>query len=548
MIRAHKEIILLIAILIVAAFLRFWKLGVVPAGVTNDELGYIYNAYSLATTGRNVFGEFLPLFTWVNQGGFPFLPLATYLPIPFYWLFGLSATIGRLPAAILGVGDVLLVYTLTKLLFKKSGLALLSGLFLAISPWHLHFSRSAYDPNFSLFFYLLGILLFVAEAKKGRIPLFSTISFLLAIYSYRGMNIILFPLSLLLIWFGVTVLEMKRRQWTAFVIGIAGITASLFIVIMLNGKAYLTAEGSIFGDMRMQQEIDTQIREAQGPLVIRRIFLNKPMYIVSKLRENYVKGYSPEFLFLYTEQNKIYSIWSRGRIFFLDMIFIIPGIAYLYQVNKRAATFVVLLALIAGLPGMLGGLPYSARNLLLSTVFPVFAAGGLLFVWRSTLISRIRPLVLSILIISYSYLLGSYLFDYYGRYAFYSGEAWFQSLKEVSYNILENKDRYDETIVGTASFGDLLQYAFYAQLNPRDVQTAWQTQEQNSNIKFSLHDISFTTECLSIDEKNPALFQESKAILYIVHESCNKSATPSALIKDYPGNTVWKVYKLENYE
>src|SRR3989338_8871243 len=120
MIRAHKEIILLIAILIVAAFLRFWKLGVVPAGVTNDELGYIYNAYSLATTGRNVFGEFLPLFTWFNQGGFPFLPLATYLPIPFYWLFGLSATIGRLPAAILCVGDVLLVYTLKQFLFKKS--------------------------------------------------------------------------------------------------------------------------------------------------------------------------------------------------------------------------------------------------------------------------------------------------------------------------------------------------------------------------------------------------------------------------------------------
>src|SRR3989344_1360808 len=437
-----KKHFLLLLILLLAIFLRFWQLGLVPVGVTHDELGYIYNSYSISQTGKNVFGEFLPLLSWLYIGNFPFLPVPIYMSVPFFWFFGLSAFVGRLPSAILGTLDVFLLYILVKQIFNKTSLALLSALFLAISPWHLHFSRSAYDPNFALFFYLLGIVIFIYEVRSKKLPIFSVVAILFAIFSYRGMNIILFPLSLLLIWFGVTVLEMKRRQWTAFVIGIAGITASLFIVIMLNGKAYLTAEGSIFGDMRMQQEIDTQIREAQGPLVIRRIFLNKPMYIVSKLRENYVKGYSPEFLFLYTEPNKIYSIWSRGRIFFLDMIFIIPGIAYLYQVNKSAATFVVLLALIAGLPGMLGGLPYSARNLLLSTVFPVFAAGGILFVWRSTLISRIRPLVLSILIISYSYLLGSYLFDYYGRYAFYSGEAWFQSLKEASYTILENKDRY----------------------------------------------------------------------------------------------------------
>lgn len=79
-----KPKIILIIIVTTASFLRFWQLGFVPVGVTHDELGYIYNSYSISQTGKNVFGEFLPFLTWLNIGGFPFLPVPIYISVPFF--------------------------------------------------------------------------------------------------------------------------------------------------------------------------------------------------------------------------------------------------------------------------------------------------------------------------------------------------------------------------------------------------------------------------------------------------------------------------------
>ena len=43
----------LIPILLLAAFLRFYKLGQVPSGFVNDEAAFGYNAYSILKTGRD---------------------------------------------------------------------------------------------------------------------------------------------------------------------------------------------------------------------------------------------------------------------------------------------------------------------------------------------------------------------------------------------------------------------------------------------------------------------------------------------------------------
>ncbi|MEK7517264.1 MAG: glycosyltransferase family 39 protein [Patescibacteria group bacterium] len=539
----EKKYLLLLIIVILAAILRFWQLGIIPTGVTHDELGYIYNSYSIAKTGRNVFGEFLPFLTWMNQGGWPFLPVPIYFSIPFFWLFDLSATVGRLPSAILGVADVLLIYILIKQIFNKTSLALLSAFFLAISPWHLHFSRSAYDPNFALFFYLLGTVIFISEIKSKRMPIFSAVFFWLAIFSYRAMNIIFFPLVIILIWYGIVALKAKYKQLIILLLGVFVVVVSLVFAITTNGKRYIS-EASIVNQAKMQEELDNQIRDAQGPLFLRRIFLNKPVYIVSKLRENYVKAYSPEFLFLYTDPSKIYSIWSRGRIYFIDIIFIVLGTVYLYAINKKGAFFITSLLLIGGLPGMIGGTPYSARNLLLSAVFPVFSAGGVFFLLNNPFLIKFKTIIIATVILTYVYLLGSYLFDYYGRYALYGGEAWVKSLKDLSLLITENKKTHDKIIVGQTSFGDLIQYAFYTKIKPSDVQNAWQKRQADIGESFSIDNVIFTTRCLDNKTGGLPALREYKSVLYVVRDDCAKMATPSALIKDYPGNTIWKIYNI----
>jgi hypothetical protein len=56
-----KTKLVLIAILIVAAFLRLWKLSQVPVSLFGDEVDVGYQAYSILKTGRDYYGNFLPV-------------------------------------------------------------------------------------------------------------------------------------------------------------------------------------------------------------------------------------------------------------------------------------------------------------------------------------------------------------------------------------------------------------------------------------------------------------------------------------------------------
>jgi hypothetical protein len=526
----------ILCILLLGAGLRLWQIGEVPKGITHDELGYIYNAYSIATTGKNIFGEILPVFTWMVKEGFPFMPGTIYGMVPFFWFLPLTPAFARLPGALISVADIFLLYLLVYALFNKKPIALLSALFLAISPWHVHFSRTAYDPNFSLFFYLLGIVVFVYEIQKRRLPVFSTLCIFLGIYSYRGMSIIAFPLLLLLTAYGVAILNASRRQWIFFGAAICAIAASMVLVVVMVGKGY-TAEGvALFSNAKMQETIDIKIREAEGPLPLRRFFLNKPTLIVSNFRENYIRSYSPEYLFLYTEANQIYSIWSRGRIYFIDLFFIIAGIFFLMKFFPRQAWFIIGLVLIGGLPGGFGGAPYSARNYFLSAIFPIISALGVWGLLSLKLKKKFLVLIGMGILVAYTYALSSYLFDYYNRYASQGAEAWAYSLKQVSREVNKSKGNAEKVMVFPVTFGDVAQYSLYTGISAPGIQEIWQKkQEKNSLTTFTYENVEFISGCPDV--------QPSNTIVIITQDTCLKESTPSAYIRDFYGNPLWEIYK-----
>src|SRR3989344_292895 len=147
----------LASILFIAAILRFWNLGVNPPGLFVDEVSNGYNAYSIIKTGRDEYGNFMPL-TFKAFGDYN-LALSVYILVPSIAVFGLNEFAVRFPSALLGTLTVLLTYFLTKQLFKsgssfiahhssQKNVALVAAFFLAISPWHLQFSRYDHEANF----------------------------------------------------------------------------------------------------------------------------------------------------------------------------------------------------------------------------------------------------------------------------------------------------------------------------------------------------------------------------------------------------------------
>ena len=53
-----KKYFLLLLILLLALFLRFWQLGEIPSGIHMDEADTGYSAYSILKTGLSQYGTF----------------------------------------------------------------------------------------------------------------------------------------------------------------------------------------------------------------------------------------------------------------------------------------------------------------------------------------------------------------------------------------------------------------------------------------------------------------------------------------------------------
>ena len=127
---------LLLLIIIIASFFRLYNLPSTPPGLYPDEAMNGNNALEANTTGE--YKVFYP----ENNGR-----EGLYINIQAVFLKFLPNTPEtlRLPSALFGILTVLGLYLLTGQLFKhhkyKNEIALLASFLLAVSFWHINFSR-----------------------------------------------------------------------------------------------------------------------------------------------------------------------------------------------------------------------------------------------------------------------------------------------------------------------------------------------------------------------------------------------------------------------
>jgi len=196
---SKKHFFLLAGFLFIAFFLRFYKLSSNPPGLYVDEAATGYNAYSILETGKDEYGKSFPLF-FRSFGDYK-MPLNIYLTIIPVLALGLNVFSVRFISAFLGSITVILIYLLTKKVFKNNeSLGLLSAFVYAISPWSIFISRVAFEGNVALFLLLLALLLQLKalEDKNKIIMIFSVIIYALSAYSYHTERFIA-PVIMLLV-------------------------------------------------------------------------------------------------------------------------------------------------------------------------------------------------------------------------------------------------------------------------------------------------------------------------------------------------------------
>ena len=154
----HKYIVLLLLfIFLLAAFLRFYKLGSIPYGFYQDESAIGYNALSILETGKDEYGKSFPLY-FKSFGDYK-LPIYIYATVGTVALFGLNEFAVRFPSAFFGFLTVIVFYFFVNELTKNKKLSLIATFLLAINPWHLHYNRATFEVSICLFLFVLGTYL-----------------------------------------------------------------------------------------------------------------------------------------------------------------------------------------------------------------------------------------------------------------------------------------------------------------------------------------------------------------------------------------------------
>ena len=226
-----------------AAALYLPRLEDAPRYLVTDEVFSALTAHSVATTGRDPHGAFLPLYFQMDlpKGGRPmwFQPILVYAMATVLKVQPLSEGAIRLPMAIAGVVNVVLIYLVGRQLFGRELLAVAAAVMLALTPVHFMYSRYAMDFQAPLPF-VLGWLLCVMTYLKTPNPrlLFAAGLMLgVGIYSYIA-AVALMPLYLVLT---CIVLALRHERASRYAILAAGFALPLLpsIPVLLNHPTLL---------------------------------------------------------------------------------------------------------------------------------------------------------------------------------------------------------------------------------------------------------------------------------------------------------------------
>ena len=348
--------------------MRLWSLGTNPPSMFRDEAEKGYTAWILARTGGYLYFDLTPgqnairFQKWplfINVLGVYTSATYQYAAMPFVGLFGLNEFTSRLPAALAGILTVLLVFFLIRKGTKDDRIALFAAFFLAVSPWHVLFSRWALQGIFLPLLVTLGLLFFLKGIEKKPVHLLlSGVFFGLAFYTY-AVGRLFVPLLLICL-----VVIYRRRLFEEKKAAIGG--AVLFLLISVPTFLYYVTGDRAARFSRLSIFADAGFLQAMA-----RFFLN------------YLKHYDPMFLFVYGDEEIRHSLLGMGMMYLFEAPLLLYGLVLL--VKKRTPFHLVLLAwfFIFPIPAAMTreGIPHALRSIVGLPMIPAIcavAAGDLL--------------------------------------------------------------------------------------------------------------------------------------------------------------------------
>ena len=419
-----KEYLLILAIFFLALFFRFWQLGANPAGFFTDEASIGLNAYSILQTGADTYGRPFPVF--FEAVGDYRDPVMIYSTVPFIAWLGLNEYSVRVVSAIYGVAAVLMMYLLGRELGGRS-VGLWSAFLLAVSPWHVLFSRVGFQLISAIFWLIFALFFLHKSFKNYRWFSLSLLGFILTFFSYSSVKLYLVLLPILFLFSYRKQVAIFIKKWQIWMVTSIGI----FVIAILI-YPYLV-DGTFFKRWRQVERNDLGVKQ---------------------IAQSYVNHFSPVFLFskgnseFPDESGMRHSIHGVGELYWFQLPFLLLGIAFiiLKKRSRKDYLFYLLFLIVYPLGSMFTEVvPQATRSSAGIIPFQIISALGIveffhLIKQKKLLYSAYAVVTITVIfsVIHFFYALKNYPLkssDYWG---------WQYGYREAMYYFKSNETQYDD--------------------------------------------------------------------------------------------------------
>lgn len=458
------HISIFVIILLIAVCVRLYRLDSVPPSLNWDEAAIGWNSYSLWKTHLDEYGTKWPL-VFKSFGDYK-APGLFYITAPFVGLLGPTPFTVRLPSALAGIVTVLVIYFLAReigkyLLFTPKQIkifSIVSMALLAVSPWHLLFSRVAYEPNVALFFTTVGIYFAILSLRKPYLWLVSGLSFVASLYTYHSPKIFLpiFIIGFLLIFFKETIRGIWKYRW---------VSLCALIVLILSLRPLIESNLHGLGAARFNTSIfyddNSQLKQFSVATLV-------------QIGKNVKAHLNPSFYLVGNDENYRLSLKNFGLMPSIEWILFIAGFIILIRNWKNKGSKFILLWFISGLiPAALGRqVPHSLRSLnsLPSALMIAGYAVVILIAYLNNKINKYKLLNKITLTQACIVLCGAlfiiqtsrYFYEYYYRYPVYAASDWQYGYKQaVEY--AQSKQDEVEKIIFSNKYGQAYVFTYLFQ-------------------------------------------------------------------------------------
>ena len=229
---AHRvDIAIVVALTVVAAALRLWRLGAVPDGLHGDEAWTALDAQRVLREGW--IGPYV-----TSALGQPTGPL--YVTAALFKILPETTSTARLSMALFGIATIPVAYGAFALMYNRT-VAAFGAALLTVMMWHLHLSRTAFMVVSWPFAEVLVLLALWLAMRRRSIMLFAVAGIVhgLGVYTYNA-YLLFVPVPFVAIaWASFREPGWRRRARFALVYG--GVFAAGAIIAALPMINYVRA-------------------------------------------------------------------------------------------------------------------------------------------------------------------------------------------------------------------------------------------------------------------------------------------------------------------